>query len=188
MMRRANWLLVVGLIGFGAVADAEENLLLRIALTNGEVRNDFAPYPAAESYQMFSAGHAGETFTPDLNGSLQGFQWQGYITNQRLFRLQATPMGSNALLTATVLNRLAYGPTPDELERVRTIGPQAYVAEQLAPWAIAETADASPIIEGIGLMMAGPQEIVQEWHTAYAELVAWHTLRAIYAKRQFLEI
>lgn len=188
MMRRANWLFVVGLIGFGAVADAEEDLLLRIALTNGEVRIDFAPYPAAESYQMFSAAHAGETFTPDLNGSLQGFQWQGYITNQRLFRLRATPMGSNALLTATVLNRLAYGPTPDELERVRPIGPQAYIAEQLAPWAIAETADASPMIEGIGLMMAGPQEIVQEWHTAYAELVAWHSLRAIYAKRQFLEI
>src|SRR4029453_4735328 len=45
---------------------------------------------------------------------------------------------TNALLTATILNRLADGPTPDEQERGRSIGPAAYIAEQLAPEAIAD--------------------------------------------------
>ena len=41
-----------------------------------------------------------------------------------------SPQSTNSLLTATVLNRLAYGPTPDELERVRGIGPDAYIARR----------------------------------------------------------
>ena len=44
-----------------------------------------------------------------------------------------TPLSGNALLTAGALNRLAYGPTPDELERVASMGPQAYIEEQLVP-------------------------------------------------------
>src|SRR2546430_8192271 len=31
------------------------------------------------------------------------------------YRLRVTPMSSNAVLAATALNRLTYGPTPDEL-------------------------------------------------------------------------
>ncbi|HKQ39819.1 MAG TPA: DUF1800 family protein [Verrucomicrobiae bacterium] len=188
MTRRANWLLVFWLIGItGAVAGAD--LQLQIVLTNGEVRIEFTPYPAAESYTIESAADAAEPFAPDLSGTLLGFRWQGPTTNQRLFRVQATQMDSNALLTATVLNRLAYGQTPDELERVRSIGPQAYISEQLAPWAITETAEqTSPDLEFIGLMMARPDEVVTEFHTSYSDLVAWHTLRAVYAKRQLLEI
>jgi uncharacterized protein (DUF1800 family) len=48
------------------------------------------------------------------------------------------PKSSNEVLAATLLNRLAYGQTPDELERVTSIGPEAYIAEQLAPENIAE--------------------------------------------------
>src|SRR5258708_38564164 len=50
-------------------------------------------------------------------------------------------MSSHALLTARVLNRLAYRPTPDELERVAAIGPQAFIDEQLAPENLKETMD-----------------------------------------------
>jgi len=40
-----------------------------------------------------------------------------------LRRLQVTPnCSTNALVAATALNRLAYGPTPDELPRVLAIG------------------------------------------------------------------
>ena len=49
------------------------------------------------------------------------------------YRLQVVSLDSSALLVATVLNRLAYGPTPDELERVTAIGPQAYIEEQMRP-------------------------------------------------------
>jgi uncharacterized protein (DUF1800 family) len=46
------------------------------------------------------------------------------------YKLGVAPLSSNAVLTASVLNRLAYGPTPDELERVASIGPQAFIDEQ----------------------------------------------------------
>ena len=42
------------------------------------------------------------------------------------------------------LNRLTYGPTPDELERVTAIGPQAFIDEQLNMEALAETMDETP--------------------------------------------
>ena len=54
------------------------------------------------------------------------------LTNQ-FFALTVAQMSSNALLTANLLNRLAYGPTPDELARVTALGPQAYLDEQLEP-------------------------------------------------------
>jgi len=64
---------------------------------------------------------------------------------QQFYNLQLIQMDSNALLTANALNRLSYGPTPDEVERVLTgpsaIGPQAFLNEQLAPEQITETSD-----------------------------------------------
>src|SRR6185436_1306510 len=39
---------------------------------------------------------------------------------QQFFKLKLTNMSSQALLTANLLNRIAYGPTPDDLERILT--------------------------------------------------------------------
>jgi len=50
-------------------------------------------------------------------------------------------MSDTDLLSANVLNRIAYGPTPDELERIKAIGPDAYLNEQLAPELISENLD-----------------------------------------------
>jgi uncharacterized protein (DUF1800 family) len=60
------------------------------------------------------------------------------------FSLTQGQMTSNALLTASVLNRLTYGPTPDELERVTAIGPQAFIDEQLNMEALTEPMDETP--------------------------------------------
>jgi uncharacterized protein (DUF1800 family) len=60
------------------------------------------------------------------------------------FSLTQGQLSSNALLTANVLNRLAYGPTPDELERVAAIGPQAFIDEQLNMQALSEPMDEMP--------------------------------------------
>jgi len=60
------------------------------------------------------------------------------------FSLTQGQMSSNALLTANVLNRLTYGPTPDELERVTAIGPQAFIDEQLNMEALDEPMDEVP--------------------------------------------
>src|SRR5438552_2835798 len=70
------------------------------------------------------------------------YEWRrtNNTTPNGFYRVEVVPMdtsgsamSTNSLLTGTVLNRLSYGPTPDELERVRAIGPDAYIAEQMAP-------------------------------------------------------
>jgi uncharacterized protein (DUF1800 family) len=75
------------------------------------------------------------------------YEWRrtNNTTPNGFYRVEVVPMdangspaSTNSLLTGTVLNRLAYGPTPDELERVRAIGSDNYVQEQLAPELINE--------------------------------------------------
>src|SRR3954452_7477840 len=53
----------------------------------------------------------------------------------------APPAGDAA--TVHVLNRVAYGPRPGEVERMRTTGIQRYIESQLRPMAIPD-----PAIEG----------------------------------------
>lgn len=93
--------------------------------------------------------------TPDLGapfvgapGALSdGYTWTGQAEDPTgFFRVRLQPLGPTNLLAAVALNRLAYGPTPDLLERVLTgpsaIGPAAYLAEQLTPESISENLDA----------------------------------------------
>jgi uncharacterized protein (DUF1800 family) len=69
----------------------------------------------------FSVGTAGYTYTTTN------------VFPQQFYGVHIAQKSSNDLLIANVLNRLAYGPTPDDLERLALIGPQAYIDEQLAP-------------------------------------------------------
>src|SRR5688572_21516819 len=116
-----------------------------VTVSNGQQTVRFAPYPAAEAFRLLSATNLSGTFTP-RSGAIPGLEWTGPTNgNTEFHRVEVTPMSSNALLSSIVLNRLAYGPTPDEIERVLTgpnaIGPQAYIDEQLAPELINETID-----------------------------------------------
>jgi len=175
---------------------------------------NFAPYPAAQTYTFLTATNPGEAFLPDTNFTWLAFQartnyvtnglilstnvdalygWQKPGTGAPLFaRLQVTPMSSNALLTATVLNRLAYGPTPDELERVNAMGPQAYIDEQLAPETLVETIDGAPAISNIAATLVEPATPIATNNAAtnasIAAVRAWHVMRGVGAKRQLLEI
>ena len=117
-----------------------------ISVSNTLKKITWTLYPAAEQYQLLSTEKLGEPWAPDPSGAVSGQTWKGTNSQSSSFyQLQVTPLSSNALLTANVLNRLAYGPTPDELERVLTapnaIGPQAYIDEQLSFQAISETLD-----------------------------------------------
>lgn len=71
---------------------------------------------------------------------------------RQFYRVEQRLLGSNALLSANVLNRLAYGPTPDDLERLAQIGPQAYIDEQLAPETVPENGDTytTVVTNGVG--------------------------------------
>lgn len=108
--------------------------------TNNNRQLTWTPYPAAQKYSVWSGTNPTWPLAEDTSGAFNGYNWN--VTNAepvQFFRVGVTPMSSNALLTANVLNRLAYGPTPDELERVSAMGPQAYINEQLAPESITET-------------------------------------------------
>lgn len=81
-----------------------------------------------------------------LTKSSEGYVWRSTNALPRQFySVEAAQLSSNALLAYTVFNRLAYCPTPDDVERVLTgpapIGPQGFIQEQLAPENIVNTWD-----------------------------------------------
>ncbi len=132
--------------------------ILEQPTVNGAQRNlRFVPYPGAQNYTFYS-GTNPAALTADTNFFLApyitgytvitnitvngpviitvtNFAYEWRLTNvtaqSGFYGLSVTPLNSNAVLTANVLNRLAYGSTPDELERVTSTGPQAYIDEQL---------------------------------------------------------
>lgn len=112
-------------------------------VTNQNSTATWTIYPHADQYEVMSTTNLGQTFLANTNGTFAGAAWN--VTNsarRQFFRLKTVALSSNALLNAQVLNRLTYGPTPDEIDRINNIGAQAYIDEQLAPEAIAESGDA----------------------------------------------
>src|SRR5437660_9050602 len=117
-------------------------------LSAPDLNSPFLPDPNF----LLTARYVTNYFTNVVKGSnvvttnIQAFyEWRrtNNTTPDGFYRVEVIPMDSsgwpqstNSLLTATVLNRLAYGPTPDELERVRAIGPDAYIDEQMKPESI----------------------------------------------------
>jgi len=137
----------------------------------------FPLYPGASNYTILSAPDLNSPFLPDagfaltaqpyltnvftnvINGSnivttnvLSYYEWRrtDNLAPSGFYRLEVSPMDTNALLTCAVLNRMAYGPTPDELERVSAMGPQAYIDEQMAPESIADNLPFETITTNFG--------------------------------------
>lgn len=119
----------------------------------------WSPYPAAEQYTVRSKTTVTGVFTNENTNAVSGFSWRG--TNSapaKFYSLGVTPMSGNALLTANVLNRIAYGPTPDELERIAALpgGAQDYINEQLAMDGLVETSDAYSTVTTNGVNPGPP--------------------------------
>lgn len=114
-----------------------------IRLEAGRPVVSFQPFPATVEYELLLAGTPDGEFVPHETGSFTGFEWTGdSLPGQAgFFRVNARTLTTDELLATTLLHRIAYGPTPDELDRVRAIGPAAYLAEQLAPETITENLD-----------------------------------------------
>ncbi len=192
-------------------ADPPVPVITNLNLNGTQLNLRFAPYPAAQVYSILSTPDLSLPFAPNPNFFLSAYtnfttngstiltnvnyEWRnpGNSGPGGFYQLQVTPLSSNAVLATTVLNRLAYGPTPDELERVLTstnaIGPDAYIAEQLAPELITETVDGThtnmPIIAA---KFVEATNFVSATNASISDLRAWHILRAVGAKRQLLEI
>jgi uncharacterized protein (DUF1800 family) len=120
---------------------------LTLSVSNGTKRVAWPRVliPALETNKL-SVGASVTAFTEIpaslINPGVAGYSYSvSNALGQQFFALTQAQMSSNALLTANVLNRLAYGPTPDELERVAAIGPQAYIDEQLQPQNLPNTPD-----------------------------------------------
>lgn len=114
----------------------------------------FPPYPGAQAYTFYWSTNAAGPYLVNSNFQLAPYI-TGYSTNiitntptvvtnlayewratnmtapGAFYTLGITPLSSNALMAGHVLNRIAYGQTPDELARVSAIGAQAYINEQL---------------------------------------------------------
>lgn len=111
------------------------------------------PSPGAEAFYFYSATNLASPFLLNTNFVLMPYV-TGYTTNlttngsvtitnlayewrttnfpgdSGYFRMSATSVASNTTLGATVMNRLAYGPTPDDLPIVLA-NPQAFIDQQL---------------------------------------------------------
>jgi hypothetical protein len=96
---------------------------------------------------VLSTGNPVAPLAPDNAGALVGpTLTPTNLEPSRIYMVSVTPLSSNALLAATVLNRLIYGPTPDELDHIATIGPQQFIDEQLAFDGFTENLDTDPPI------------------------------------------
>src|SRR5258705_3635993 len=145
----SRWLLFVFALPFynnAAEINPAPPRITGVIVSNAQQKVSWMPYPAAEAFRLWSRSNLSAPFAPNSGGTISGYEWTGPLNGGADFhRLEVTPLSSNALLTSIVLNRLAYGPTPDEIERVLTgpnaIGPQAYIQEQLAPELLNETID-----------------------------------------------
>ncbi len=116
--------------------------ITEIEAGGGRTKVRFTPYPGTEMFRVLKSGSVVGPFH-DAEGVLSGYEWEGTSEGGAgFYRLEVKPLDPKAVAAATVLNRLAYGPTPEDVDRVLTgpgaIGPEAYIEEQLQPEKIQE--------------------------------------------------
>jgi uncharacterized protein (DUF1800 family) len=127
------------LVLVAARASAVEDTSIAISVTNNAKVLQLPLVSGVDQFKVLRSPSVTSPFTETTSGTIAGYEWtEPGLLGSEFFTVDTVPKSSNDVLTATVLNRLAYGPTPDELERVTSIGPEAYIQEQLAPENISE--------------------------------------------------
>ena len=133
--------------GFASVLGLAAPLVSSVQLEpiSGRATLSFEPSPAAVEYRVLRSQSLGSPFRSDASGVMDQFTWTGGLggADSGFFAVESIDIPRDSLTGTTLLQRVAYGPSPDDLERVRSIGPDAYLAEQLAPETIAESIDTS---------------------------------------------
>lgn len=132
---------VIGLLALQA-QDAFPNIR-RLQWVSGRPVIDFAPVASAQSYDVYGTTDMVREFEL-LGGALKGFQWAAtdpWMNERGLFQVRAHLLSTEAITAANLLNRAAYGPTPDELAEVRRLGVTAWINRQLSPETITENLD-----------------------------------------------
>jgi uncharacterized protein (DUF1800 family) len=196
-LRLAFLSLSVCLAASGQVAPPAAPSITNLSINGSQRVLQWTPFPAAQSFRIFYTPDLRQPFIEDTSGAVTGYTWTGTNSGTaRFFRLDTTPLDSNALVTATVLNRLAYGPTPALLDRFKTEPIANYIAEQLAPETVTETVQNqhtnvlffesrfAPPNTPVQLTNSGPGP----GSASIGELRAWFKLRAVGADRQLHEV
>lgn len=126
---------------------AENSGTVELAITNGTKRLQLPLVSGVDEFKVLTTTNLSEPFRQAAPGSVSGYTWlqpgQGAL---EFFKVEMQPKSPQALLSAMLLNRIAYGPTPDDLERLAQIGPDAYIQEQLQPENIQENLDIDRIV------------------------------------------
>jgi uncharacterized protein (DUF1800 family) len=158
-----------------------------IRLVDGQIEVAFEPVAAAEAYAVAGAGELDGTPLAPVPAAVDGFTARFDPTDgpAEFLAVQTVSPDSDRVWAAALLNRIAYGPTPELIERVLTgpspIGAQGYLDEQLAPELIPESVVNDPAWQYFDARLrSGAGNLT--------DLQAWHLLSAIGADRQLLEI
>lgn len=140
-----------------------------LVISNAQKNLRITPSPGAQAYQFYSSSNLASGFVLNTNFVLVpyitgfatnyttngpititnlAYEWRltNYPANSGFFTMSATPLSSNTVALATVLNRLAYGPTPDDLVTYSN-NPQAFINEQLNMNGLPETLVESYVVE-----------------------------------------
>jgi uncharacterized protein (DUF1800 family) len=122
---------------------AETPDILSLTWTNGRPSLEFRLVPSVSDYRVRGTGTLG-TPGSTVAGKHSGTFWTAEAAaagDSGFYRLEAIPLAAETVRASTLLNRIAYGPTPDDLDRLSTLGTDAYIEEQLAPEKILENLD-----------------------------------------------
>jgi uncharacterized protein (DUF1800 family) len=123
----------------GPVFAAETSGTIQLSLTNGTKQIDLPRVSGVDEFKVLRSTNLLEGFKEVAPGALSGYNWQQPgQTGLEFFKVEMTPKSAASVQNANLLNRIAYGPTPDDLERLTQLGPDAYIREQLAPELITE--------------------------------------------------
>jgi len=132
-------------------ADPPTQLDLTVSNTVKTITWPRALLPALDQNRLMAATNItnfAQVPGSNITALASGYTWR--TTNSfpgQFYNLELIQLSSNDLLRANVLNRLAYGPTPDELERVAAIGAEAYINEQLAPETIPNPIESYTVVQ-----------------------------------------
>jgi uncharacterized protein (DUF1800 family) len=134
----------------GLAADNEGTIDL--VVTNGTKHLKLPLVSAVDEFRVYSSTNLGQTFSP-APGTLSGYDWLQPLQSGagiEFFRVEMQPKDPAAVFNANLLNRIAYGPSPDDLDRLDEIGADAYIQEQLAPETIQESLEIDRVIPANG--------------------------------------
>ena len=172
------------LVGEG-VPDAPELRVTRMGAyrwQDGLLQIPFTPAPGVSEYRLWMQPTLDAAAQPYANAATSGFTWLADVDQlpRGFFRMESVPVPEADELCGLLVNRIAYGPTPDLLDQM-ALNPGAWLAQQLAPETIVERADSRPEIVALESQLIAQTAEIED-------LRAWHLLRAVHADRQLVEV